>query len=147
MAFTGREFDSLSSAEQFQACLRSRLFARVEPAHKSKIVEYLQTNGDVTAMVSNADQWSWPFHFKVNVCDFGKTALTYDRFQMKSSSYSRYYAQACNEWWGPFFRLSAWTTQLRKNIPAVAGHWWHYFRFNWLGNQTLDLRRLTKLKP
>ena len=52
MSFTGREFDNLSSAQQFQACLRSRLFARVEPAHKSKIVEYLQTNGDVTAMVS-----------------------------------------------------------------------------------------------
>ena len=50
-AYTGREFDNLSSAEQFQACLRARLFARVEPAHKSKIVEYLQANGDVTAMV------------------------------------------------------------------------------------------------
>ena len=52
MSFTGREFDDLSRAEQFQACLHARLFARVEPAHKSKIVEYLQANGDVTAMVS-----------------------------------------------------------------------------------------------
>ena len=52
MAYTGREFDQLSVDDQFSAVLRARLFARVEPAHKSKIVEYLQTNGDVTAMVS-----------------------------------------------------------------------------------------------
>ena len=36
------------------------------------------------------------------------------------SLYSRYYAEACNEWWGPSPRLSAWTTQLRRNIAAVA---------------------------
>ncbi|CAK8692180.1 unnamed protein product [Clavelina lepadiformis] len=53
MSFTGREFDDLSRAEQFQACLHARLFARVEPAHKSKIVEYLQANGDVTAMTGD----------------------------------------------------------------------------------------------
>uniref|UniRef100_H2ZLD5 Calcium-transporting ATPase n=1 Tax=Ciona savignyi TaxID=51511 RepID=H2ZLD5_CIOSA len=53
MAFTGREFDDLSVAEQAKACLRARLFARVEPAHKSKIVEYLQANGDVTAMTGD----------------------------------------------------------------------------------------------
>uniref|UniRef100_H2ZGA6 Calcium-transporting ATPase n=1 Tax=Ciona savignyi TaxID=51511 RepID=H2ZGA6_CIOSA len=53
MAYTGREFDDLSVAEQAKACLRARLFARVEPAHKSKIVEYLQANGDVTAMTGD----------------------------------------------------------------------------------------------
>merc|ERR1712226_1566749 len=53
MAYTGREFDDLSKEEQFKACLRARLFARVEPAHKSKIVEYLQSNGDVTAMTGD----------------------------------------------------------------------------------------------
>uniref|UniRef100_H2XNA4 Calcium-transporting ATPase n=1 Tax=Ciona intestinalis TaxID=7719 RepID=H2XNA4_CIOIN len=53
MAYTGREFDNLSVAEQAKACLRARLFARVEPAHKSKIVEYLQANGDVTAMTGD----------------------------------------------------------------------------------------------
>ena len=53
LAYTGREFDHLDPEEQFQACLRARLFARVEPAHKSKIVEYLQANGDITAMVCN----------------------------------------------------------------------------------------------
>ena len=29
----------------------ARLFARVEPAHKSKIVEYLQADGEISAMV------------------------------------------------------------------------------------------------
>lgn len=52
-AYTGREFDDLSKEQQFQACLNARLFARVEPAHKSKIVEYLQSNGDVTAMTGD----------------------------------------------------------------------------------------------
>jgi len=53
LSYTGREFDQLSSKEQSQACLRARLFARVEPAHKSKIVEYLQANGDITAMTGD----------------------------------------------------------------------------------------------
>merc|ERR1719206_1282861 len=42
MAFSGREFDDLSPGEQKTACAKSRMFARVEPFHKSKIVEYLQ---------------------------------------------------------------------------------------------------------
>merc|ERR1712050_633224 len=52
-AYTGREFDDLNQDQQFQACLNARLFARVEPAHKSKIVGYLQSNGDVTAMTGD----------------------------------------------------------------------------------------------
>lgn len=52
MAFTGREFDDLSPDEQAKAVRKSRLFARVEPAHKSKIVEYLQADGEISAMVS-----------------------------------------------------------------------------------------------
>merc|ERR1712193_74365 len=52
-AYTGKEFDDLSEDEQFRACLNARLFARVEPSHKSKIVEYLQANGDVTAMTGD----------------------------------------------------------------------------------------------
>lgn len=51
LSYTGREFDDFSPEEQAEVCLRARLFARVEPAHKSKIVEYLQANGDITAMV------------------------------------------------------------------------------------------------
>merc|ERR1711970_914002 len=52
-AYTGREFDDLNPDQQFRACLNARLFARVEPAHKSKIVGYLQSNGDVTAMTGD----------------------------------------------------------------------------------------------
>lgn len=50
-AFTGREFDDLSPTDQAKAVRHARLFARVEPAHKSKIVEFLQADGEITAMV------------------------------------------------------------------------------------------------
>lgn len=49
---TGREFDELPPHLQRQACRTARCFARVEPAHKSRIVEYLQSLSDITAMVS-----------------------------------------------------------------------------------------------
>lgn len=52
-AFSGREFDELHSAEQSEACRHSKMFARVEPAHKSKIVEYLQSHGEITAMTGD----------------------------------------------------------------------------------------------
>lgn len=51
MAFTGREFDDLTPAAQREAVVKARCFARVEPAHKSKIVEYLQSYDEITAMV------------------------------------------------------------------------------------------------
>lgn len=51
-SFTGREFDDLPIEEQRAAVRRARLFARVEPTHKSKIVEFLQADGEVSAMVS-----------------------------------------------------------------------------------------------
>ena len=35
---------------------------------------------------------------------------------IKFSLYSRYCAEACNEWRGPSPRLSAWSTQLRRNV-------------------------------
>ena len=50
-AFTGREFDDLSHDDQARAVKNARLFARVEPAHKSKIVEFLQAAGEISAMV------------------------------------------------------------------------------------------------
>ena len=37
----------------------------------------------------------------------------------------RYYAEACNEWWGPSPLLSAWATQLRRNFTTVASRWRH----------------------
>uniref|UniRef100_A0A4W4E5W8 Calcium-transporting ATPase n=1 Tax=Electrophorus electricus TaxID=8005 RepID=A0A4W4E5W8_ELEEL len=53
MAFTGREFDDLSSDAQREAVLTARCFARVEPSHKSKIVEYLQSYDEITAMTGD----------------------------------------------------------------------------------------------
>jgi len=53
IAFSGREFDDLSAEEQSDACRRAKMFARVDPAHKSKIVEYLQSHGEITAMTGD----------------------------------------------------------------------------------------------
>ena len=74
-----REFDEMNEEEQREACrnarlagvgsglsiarswfwalfvILSRLFSRVEPAHKSKIVGYLQDDGAVSAMVSRGN--------------------------------------------------------------------------------------------
>jgi len=52
-AFSGREFDDLSPTEQSEACRSAKMFARVEPSHKSKIVEYLQSHGEITAMTGD----------------------------------------------------------------------------------------------
>ncbi|XP_027194090.2 ATPase sarcoplasmic/endoplasmic reticulum Ca2+ transporting SERCA [Dermatophagoides pteronyssinus] len=52
-SYSGREFDDLSVSEQRAACRRARLFSRVEPAHKSKIVEYLQADGEISAMTGD----------------------------------------------------------------------------------------------
>merc|ERR1719249_647208 len=53
MAYSGREFDDLSAHEQKMAVANSRMFARVEPFHKSKIVEYLQADGEISAMTGD----------------------------------------------------------------------------------------------
>ena len=45
--------------------------------------------------------------------------------KIKPSLYSPYYAEACNEWRGPSPRLSAWATQLRRNVATVASRWLH----------------------
>merc|ERR1712110_950200 len=52
-AFSGREFDDLSPSEQKMGCKNARMFARVEPFHKSKIVEYLQSMDEITAMTGD----------------------------------------------------------------------------------------------
>jgi len=52
-AYSGREFDDLSPSEQSEACRHAKMFARVEPSHKSKIVEYLQSHGEITAMTGD----------------------------------------------------------------------------------------------
>ncbi|KAG7332652.1 hypothetical protein KOW79_004486 [Hemibagrus wyckioides] len=53
MAFTGREFDDLSPNSQREAVMAARCFARVEPSHKSKIVEFLQGFDEITAMTGD----------------------------------------------------------------------------------------------
>ncbi|NWZ02320.1 AT2A3 ATPase, partial [Loxia curvirostra] len=52
-AYTGREFDELPPEAQRRACREARCFARVEPAHKSRIVEYLQSFNEITAMTGD----------------------------------------------------------------------------------------------
>ncbi|GBM96739.1 Calcium-transporting ATPase sarcoplasmic/endoplasmic reticulum type [Araneus ventricosus] len=53
MSYSGREFDDLPVSEQRKAVQRSRLFSRVEPSHKSKIVEFLQADGEISAMTGD----------------------------------------------------------------------------------------------
>jgi len=53
LSYSGREFDDLAQAEQRVACRHARLFSRVEPSHKSAIVEYLQGDGEVAAMTGD----------------------------------------------------------------------------------------------
>ncbi|KAJ8364384.1 hypothetical protein SKAU_G00132150 [Synaphobranchus kaupii] len=53
LAFTGREFDDLSSYEQREAVRKASCYARVEPSHKSKIVEFLQGLDEITAMTGD----------------------------------------------------------------------------------------------
>nr|CAG4638242.1 EOG090X00V6 [Cyclestheria hislopi] len=53
LSYSGREFDDLSTEEQRNACSKARLFSRVEPAHKSKIVEYLQSMNEISAMTGD----------------------------------------------------------------------------------------------
>lgn len=53
-SYTGREFDALSKEEKVQAVLRASLFSRTEPGHKLQIVELLQEEGLVVAMVRSS---------------------------------------------------------------------------------------------
>ncbi|XP_022182976.1 calcium-transporting ATPase sarcoplasmic/endoplasmic reticulum type isoform X2 [Myzus persicae] len=52
-SYSGREFDDLSLSEQKSAVARARLFSRVEPSHKSKIIEYLQSMNEISAMTGD----------------------------------------------------------------------------------------------
>ena len=60
LAFTGREFDDLTPAQQREAVVKARCFARVEPSHKSKIIEILQSYDEITAMVGTETRW-WKY--------------------------------------------------------------------------------------
>jgi P-type Ca2+ transporter type 2A len=52
-SYTGREFDNLSPKEQLEAAQNASLFSRVEPGHKSKLVDLLQSLGEVVAMTGD----------------------------------------------------------------------------------------------
>jgi Ca2+ transporting ATPase len=52
-SFTGREFDNLSPSEQLHAAKTASLFSRVEPSHKSKLVDLLQSLNEVVAMTGD----------------------------------------------------------------------------------------------
>lgn len=52
-SYTGREFDNLSESEQLEAAKKASLFSRVEPSHKSKLVDLLQSAGEVVAMTGD----------------------------------------------------------------------------------------------
>jgi len=52
-SFSGREFDDLSPADQKEAVSKARVFSRVEPFHKSKIVSYLQEMSEISAMTGD----------------------------------------------------------------------------------------------
>jgi len=53
LSYSGREFDDLSVEAQRSACGKARLFSRVEPAHKSKIIEFLQSMNEISAMTGD----------------------------------------------------------------------------------------------
>ena len=59
--------------------------------------------------------------------------------QIKSPLYRQYHAEACNEWRNVIPRLSAWTTQHRRNIAAVASRWRQCVQFDLPKNQTYDV--------
>jgi Ca2+ transporting ATPase len=52
-SYTGRQFDALSESEKAEAAQRASLFSRVEPTHKSKLVDLLQQAGEVVAMTGD----------------------------------------------------------------------------------------------
>lgn len=52
-SFTGREFDSLSEQGKMEAANNALLFSRTEPSHKSKLVDLLQSSGEVVAMTGD----------------------------------------------------------------------------------------------
>jgi len=52
-SYTGRQFDELNESEKLHAAKTASLFSRVEPSHKSKLVDLLQEAGEVVAMTGD----------------------------------------------------------------------------------------------
>ncbi|KAH7623060.1 putative Calcium-transporting ATPase 3, endoplasmic reticulum-type [Nannochloris sp. 'desiccata'] len=53
LSLSGREFDELTTGQQAAAAADLVVFSRVEPTHKSKLVELLQSQGHVVAMTGD----------------------------------------------------------------------------------------------
>ena len=53
LSYTGRDFDALSEAKQLEVAKTASLFSRTEPGHKSKLVDLLQSSGEVVAMTGD----------------------------------------------------------------------------------------------
>ena len=88
----------------------------------SAIFQSLSVSGQIYPM--NHIQICRPTHPHIQTSLVGK-ANTYNQIKIKSSLYSPHYAEACNELRGPSPRLSAWATQLRRNVATVASRWRH----------------------
>ena len=65
--------------------------------------------------------------------------------EIKPSLHSRYYTEACNEWRDPSPQLSAWTTQLRRNVAAVASRWRLCVRFGQPGIKPKTFRTYSRV--
>ena len=50
-SYTGKEFDALPEAKKLEVVKKANLFSRTEPGHKSQLVDMLQSQGFVVAMV------------------------------------------------------------------------------------------------
>ena len=90
-------------------------------------------------------------HIIVSFMKVGFELKSAHMLQIKSSLYSPYYAEACNEWRGPFPPRSVWATQLRRNVAAVASCWRHCADLTGPGiepqiSRTESVRLATELK-
>lgn len=52
-SYTGRQFDGLTDLEQLEVAQHASLFSRTEPAHKSRLVDLLQSTGAIVAMTGD----------------------------------------------------------------------------------------------
>ena len=52
-SYTGKEFDEMSPEDQLRAAQTANLFSRTEPAHKSVLVDLLQSTGAIVAMTGD----------------------------------------------------------------------------------------------
>ena len=52
-SLTGTQFDALHGSKQIEAAQTASLFSRTEPSHKSRLVDILQSTGEVVAMTGD----------------------------------------------------------------------------------------------